>query len=226
LRMQARHPNLFRHWTRCRTGASRRPSLVAAGTTCLLRRWTGYHLPAAVHQPAPAARSRHGQRHRMLDPARVGLSAVDHALPAVLGRGRPVRGSDPVTTLTVIGGLPGTGKSTVSPLVAELAGAAFIRVDRIEQAIVALARPLTSRRTSWLCRRPHGGHGAQAHPGKRSQTVRTNRGAAIPPGRRSAGRSREHERQRSRLANRSVWSSWSSSVGRSGDGEDSCGELG
>ena len=42
-----------------------------------------------------------------------------------------------MTTLTVIGGLPGTGKSTVSLLVAELVGAPFVRVDRIEQAIVA-----------------------------------------------------------------------------------------
>lgn len=42
-----------------------------------------------------------------------------------------------MTTLTVMGGLPGTGKSTVSLLVAELVHAPFIRVDRIEQAIVA-----------------------------------------------------------------------------------------
>jgi predicted kinase len=50
-----------------------------------------------------------------------------------------------VATLTVIGGLPGTGKSTVSVVVAKRTGAAFIRVDRIEHAIASwstLAPPI------------------------------------------------------------------------------------
>ncbi len=40
-------------------------------------------------------------------------------------------------TLTVVGGLPGTGKSTIAHLVAERTAMPFLRVDRIEHAIVA-----------------------------------------------------------------------------------------
>lgn len=48
-------------------------------------------------------------------------------------------------TLTVVGGLPGSGKSTIAHLVAERTTTPFLRVDRIEQAIVAwsfLSHPL------------------------------------------------------------------------------------
>lgn len=47
--------------------------------------------------------------------------------------------------LTVIGGLPATGKSTIATLLASQTRAPYVRVDRIEQAIVdwsALAHPL------------------------------------------------------------------------------------
>ena len=47
--------------------------------------------------------------------------------------------------LVVIGGLPGSGKSTVAGALAERTGTAFVRVDRIEQAIVewtSLAHPV------------------------------------------------------------------------------------
>ncbi len=38
--------------------------------------------------------------------------------------------------LVIVGGLPGVGKSTIAGLLAERAGATYLRVDRIEQAIV------------------------------------------------------------------------------------------
>jgi predicted kinase len=47
--------------------------------------------------------------------------------------------------LTVIGGLPATGKSTVARIVAEQAKVPYLRIDRIEHAIVAwsdLSHPL------------------------------------------------------------------------------------
>ena len=47
--------------------------------------------------------------------------------------------------LTVIGGLPATGKSTIAMLIASQTRAPYVRVDRIEQAIVdwsALTHPL------------------------------------------------------------------------------------
>lgn len=47
--------------------------------------------------------------------------------------------------LTVVGGLPATGKSTIAMLLASQTRAPYVRVDRIEQAIVdwsALAHPL------------------------------------------------------------------------------------
>lgn len=47
--------------------------------------------------------------------------------------------------LVVVGGLPGTGKSTVASLLAAQTKTPYLRVDRIEQAIVAwssLARPV------------------------------------------------------------------------------------
>lgn len=47
--------------------------------------------------------------------------------------------------LVVISGLPGSGKSTVASALAEGTGTAFVRVDRIEQAIVewtSLAHPV------------------------------------------------------------------------------------
>ena len=49
--------------------------------------------------------------------------------------------------LTVIGGLPATGKSTIARIVAEQAGMPYLRIDRIEHAIVAwseLSHPLGS----------------------------------------------------------------------------------
>src|SRR5690242_21184409 len=39
--------------------------------------------------------------------------------------------------LVVVGGLPATGKSTIADRLARLVGAPYLRVDRIEQAIVA-----------------------------------------------------------------------------------------
>jgi predicted kinase len=44
------------------------------------------------------------------------------------GRMRPV--------LVVVGGLPGVGKSTIASLLAERTGTPYLRVDRIEQAII------------------------------------------------------------------------------------------
>jgi len=47
--------------------------------------------------------------------------------------------------LVVVGGLPATGKSTVATLLARRIGCSYLRVDRIEQAIVAwsaLAHPV------------------------------------------------------------------------------------
>ena len=38
--------------------------------------------------------------------------------------------------LVVVGGLPATGKSTIASRLARLAGAPYVRVDRIEQAVV------------------------------------------------------------------------------------------
>jgi predicted kinase len=42
----------------------------------------------------------------------------------------------PVPVLVVVGGLPGTGKSTVASALVRRTGFAYLRVDRIEQAIV------------------------------------------------------------------------------------------
>jgi predicted kinase len=42
-----------------------------------------------------------------------------------------------VPVLVVVGGLPGSGKSTISERLAGVIGAPYLRVDRIEQAIVA-----------------------------------------------------------------------------------------
>ena len=67
------------------------------------------------------------------------LLAGPSALP---GQGGPVAGA-PV--LVVVGGLPATGKTTVASALARQAGFAFVRVDRIEQAIIdsaGLAQPL------------------------------------------------------------------------------------
>jgi predicted kinase len=44
---------------------------------------------------------------------------------------------DGPAVLVVVGGLPATGKSTVAGHLARLIGAPYLRVDRIEQAIVA-----------------------------------------------------------------------------------------
>ena len=41
-----------------------------------------------------------------------------------------------MTTLIVVGGLPATGKSTIAAAVARRTGAVYLRVDRIEQAVV------------------------------------------------------------------------------------------
>jgi predicted kinase len=53
---------------------------------------------------------------------------VDAAVVGQDGRMRPV--------LVVVGGLPGVGKSTIASLLAERSGTPYLRVDRIEQAIV------------------------------------------------------------------------------------------
>jgi hypothetical protein len=45
--------------------------------------------------------------------------------------------SEEPPVLVVIGGLPATGKSTIADHLARLVGAPYLRVDRIEQAIVA-----------------------------------------------------------------------------------------
>jgi predicted kinase len=45
--------------------------------------------------------------------------------------------SDGRPVLVVVGGLPATGKSTIADHLARLVGAPYLRVDRIEQAIVA-----------------------------------------------------------------------------------------
>jgi predicted kinase len=50
-----------------------------------------------------------------------------------------------VSTLIVVGGLPATGKSTIAAAVARRTGAVYLRVDRIEQAVVdwtSLAHPV------------------------------------------------------------------------------------
>jgi predicted kinase len=41
-----------------------------------------------------------------------------------------------VSTLIVLGGLPATGKSTIAAALARRTGAVYLRVDRIEQAVV------------------------------------------------------------------------------------------
>lgn len=41
-----------------------------------------------------------------------------------------------MSTLIVLGGLPATGKSTIADAVARRTGAVYLRVDRIEQAVV------------------------------------------------------------------------------------------
>ena len=71
------------------------------------------------------------------DPAsRDRVAALLAGPPAVPGRRDPAVGA-PV--LVVVGGLPATGKSTVASALARQAGFAFVRVDRIEQAIIASA---------------------------------------------------------------------------------------
>src|SRR5919199_3650566 len=45
--------------------------------------------------------------------------------------------SEAPPVLVVVGGLPATGKSTIGERVARLVRAPYLRVDRIEQAIVA-----------------------------------------------------------------------------------------
>jgi predicted kinase/transcriptional regulator with XRE-family HTH domain len=68
------------------------------------------------------------------DPAsRDRVAALLAGPSAVSGRRDPAAGA-PV--LVVVGGLPATGKSTVASALARQAGFAFVRVDRIEQAIV------------------------------------------------------------------------------------------
>lgn len=50
-----------------------------------------------------------------------------------------------MSTLIVVGGLPATGKSTIAGAVARRTGAVYLRVDRIEQAVVdwtSLAHPV------------------------------------------------------------------------------------
>jgi adenylate kinase family enzyme len=47
--------------------------------------------------------------------------------------------------LVVFGGLPGTGKTTLSRAVAEALGAVWLRIDAIEAAILRYRRPGRSR---------------------------------------------------------------------------------
>ena len=51
--------------------------------------------------------------------------------------------------LVVVGGLPATGKSTVASALARQAGFAFVRVDRIEQAIIDSAGPASLCASRW-----------------------------------------------------------------------------
>ena len=68
------------------------------------------------------------------DPAsRDRVAALLAGPPAGPGRRDPAAGA-PV--LVVVGGLPATGKSTVASALARQAGFTFVRVDRIEQAII------------------------------------------------------------------------------------------
>ena len=49
------------------------------------------------------------------------------------------------SVLVVVGGLPATGKSTIARILAEQTKTSYLRVDRIEQTIVAwsaLSRPV------------------------------------------------------------------------------------
>ncbi len=76
------------------------------------------------------------------DPASRDRVAALAGPPALPGQHDSVRGA-PV--LVVVGGLPATGKSTVASTLARQAGFAFVRVDRIEQAIIdsaGLRQPL------------------------------------------------------------------------------------
>jgi predicted kinase/transcriptional regulator with XRE-family HTH domain len=70
------------------------------------------------------------------DPASRDRVAALARPPALPGQHAPVAGA-PV--LVVVGGLPATGKSTVASALARQAGFAFVRVDRIEQAIIDTA---------------------------------------------------------------------------------------
>jgi predicted kinase/transcriptional regulator with XRE-family HTH domain len=70
------------------------------------------------------------------DPASRDRVAALAGPPALPGQHAPVARA-PV--LVVMGGLPATGKSTVASTLARQAGFAFVRVDRIEQAIIESA---------------------------------------------------------------------------------------
>ncbi len=70
------------------------------------------------------------------DPASRDRVAALARPPALPGQHAAVAGA-PV--LVVVGGLPATGKSTVASALARQAGFAFVRVDRIEQAIIDTA---------------------------------------------------------------------------------------
>jgi predicted kinase/transcriptional regulator with XRE-family HTH domain len=77
------------------------------------------------------------------DPAsRDRVAALLAGAPALPGQRDPAAAA-PV--LVVVGGLPATGKSTVASTLARQAGLAYVRVDRIEQAIIdsaGLRQPL------------------------------------------------------------------------------------
>jgi predicted kinase/transcriptional regulator with XRE-family HTH domain len=76
------------------------------------------------------------------DPASRDRVAALAGRPALPGQHDPAPGA-PV--LVVVGGLPATGKTTVASTLARQAGFAFVRVDRIEQAIIdsaGLRQPL------------------------------------------------------------------------------------
>jgi hypothetical protein len=87
-----------------------------------------------------------GYDHLRYEPPAVGPPVADRCRSPKCDY-RPVQ---PV--LVVIGGLPATGKSTIGRILAAQSRTPYLRVDRIEQAIVAwseLTHPLGPSATQW-----------------------------------------------------------------------------
>ena len=100
------------------------------------------------------------------DPAsRDRVAALLAGPSAVPGRRDPAAGA-PV--LVVVGGLPATGKSTVASALARQAGFAFVRVDRIEQAIIDSACRASHCVSRWA---PSGTRSPTAWPRSSSGTA-------------------------------------------------------